>query len=130
MTVLPGKFAICQLDPGWPLSVPRGRFASVTVTGREVSLVCEEEEVPSGYRECAVGYRLLRVQGPLDLSLVGILASLSDTLAESGISVFCISTFETDYLLVKATDLVRAVRALRIAGHQVSDTPGRGVQEE
>ncbi len=102
----------------------------MTVTGREVSLVCEEEEVPSGYRECAVGYRLLRVQGPLDLSLVGILASLSDTLAESGISVFCISTFETDYLLVKATDLARAVHALRIAGHQVSDTLGRGVQEE
>lgn len=123
LAVLPGRFGICRLDSDSPVPALRGSFSSLTVTEEEVSLVCEEDRIPAYCRESVTGYRVLRVHGPLDLSLVGILASLSRTLADSGISVFCISTFRTDYLLVRCTDLTQAVEALRAAGHRVDEAP-------
>jgi hypothetical protein len=75
--------------------------------------------VPSDIR-CEREYRALRVNGPLPLNLIGILASIAEPLAEAGLSIFAISTFDTDYVLVKGGDLEAAVAALEHAGHRVS----------
>ena len=82
-------------------------------------MVCAEQAVPLEVRHEA-GFRALRVMGSLDLQLVGILLSLAQPLAEAGISVFSLSTFDTDYVLVRERDLERAVAALRSAGHEVA----------
>jgi hypothetical protein len=67
------------------------------------------------------GWRCLQVAGPLDFSLTGVLASLASCLAEAKVSIFAISTYDTDYLLVQAEDLETAIRALRAAGHEIVD---------
>lgn len=67
------------------------------------------------------GWRCLKVHGPLDFDQTGILLSLAEPLAKAGISIFAVSTYDTDYLLVKGRDLPGAIEALRLAGHRVSD---------
>lgn len=120
LTLVPleGTFAVCRLAadapvPGWAAGGP---FVSITRTGDELSVVCREEAVPAGVR-CEWGWRCLRVAGTLDFSLVGVLASLVGPLAGAGVSVFAVSTFDTDYLLLKASDFERGVAVLRRAGH-------------
>jgi GNAT superfamily N-acetyltransferase len=115
-----GGYAVARLDaeapiPGW---VAGGPFVSITRTADELSVVCREEAVPEGVR-CEPGWRCLRVAGTLDFGLVGVLASLLDPLAEAGVSVFAVSTFDTDYLLLRAADFERAVGVLRRVGHEV-----------
>ena len=120
LSLLSDTYAICRLGPeadipSWALA---GDFCSVTRTIEELSLVCLQEVVPEGTR-CEKGYRCLKVGGPLDFSLTGILNSLTIPLAEAGISVLAISTFDTDYLLVKESQVDRAIQELVHAGHQV-----------
>jgi hypothetical protein len=118
LEVFPDLFAICRLDAADP--VPRwafgGRLASVTATDDELSVVCPEPNVPDRVR-ASRGWRCLRVAGPLDFSLVGVLADLTRALADAKVPVFALSTFDTDLLLVRAPDLDRAEAALRSAGH-------------
>ncbi len=117
---------MCRMDrdggvPAWAM---RGDFSSITRTDDELSIVCPESAVPVGVR-AERGWRALRVAGVLDFSLVGVLASLAVPLAGAGINLFAVSTFDTDYLLVREPDLARAVAALRGAGHEVADArPG------
>ena len=120
LSLLPENYSICRLGPEadippWALA---GDFYSVTRTKKELSLVCSQEFVPVGV-QCEKGWRCILVSGSLDFSLTGILASLTNSLAEAGISVFAISTFDTDYLLVKADNLKRAVLELEEAGHRI-----------
>jgi hypothetical protein len=122
LTLVPldGTFAVCRLAadapvPGWATGGP---FVSITRTGDELSVVCREGAVPAGVR-CERGWRCLRVAGTLDFSLTGVLASLVGPLAEAGVSASAVSTFDTDYLLVKASGFERAVEVLRRAGHTV-----------
>lgn len=91
----------------------------MTRTQDELSVVCEEETVPPQL-EADRGWRLLGVQGPLEFSMVGVLAGLATTLANANISIFAISTYDTDYLLVRDQDLHRAVDALRAATYAVA----------
>ena len=123
LEVLPERLAVCRLSPGEkvPSWAFESRFFSVTRTERELSIVCGEASVPSG-TAAERGFRALEVQGPLDFSLTGILASLLDPLAEAGISVFALSTYDTDYVLVRQEALSRAVAALRGASHRVADS--------
>jgi hypothetical protein len=119
LSLLPDNFSICRLGPEvdippWALA---GDFFSITRTKEELSLVCSQEIVPNGI-QCEQGWRCIMVRGPLDFSVTGILASLTTSLAEAGISIFAISTFDTDYLLVKADNLQRAILKLKEAGHQ------------
>jgi hypothetical protein len=115
------SLSICRLAPeadipSWALA---GNFFSVTRTKEELSLVCPQEAVPEGTR-CEKGYRCLKVEGPLEFSLTGILASLTVPLAQAGVSVLAISTFDTDYLLVQEAQVDSAVQKLSQAGHRVA----------
>jgi hypothetical protein len=121
LVILRDLFAVCKLRadeniPDWVLS---GSFCSLTRTLDELSIVCPQEFVPEEV-EAVRGWKSLKVEGKLDFNLVGILSSLTSSLAEVGISVFAISTYDTDYLFVKERDLDRGVAALRKAGHDVS----------
>jgi hypothetical protein len=92
----------------------------VTRTSSEWSVVCETTFVPAKVQE-ERGWRVLGVEGPLDFGLIGVIAQLASQLADAAISTFVISTYETDYLLVREVDLGRAVEALRAAGHRIED---------
>lgn len=87
-------------------------FCFAARTDKECSLVCPEEAIPSSVLAREDGWRAMRIEGVLDFSLVGILAKLADTLAEQKIPIFVISTFNTDYVLVKQKDLPAAIQAL------------------
>jgi hypothetical protein len=120
LSILPNNFAICRLDkgagiPDWALA---SSFFSLTRSAEELSVVCPQNLVPEGIRRNA-GWRCLKVEGPLDLSATGVLASLTRPLAQEGISIFAVSTYDTDYLLVKKNDLKKAVTVLSQKGHQI-----------
>jgi len=121
LRVLPGTLAVCQLPPGAEIPgwAATGAFTSITRTDDELSIVCPESSVPPGTR-CESGWRALQVKGPLDFALTGILAAIVQPLAQQGVSVFAISTFHTDYVLVREHDFEKAVGALRAAGQVVS----------
>jgi hypothetical protein len=120
LELLAGAFAVCRLEadaplPSWAAS---GGFVSLTRTDAELSIVCPQESVPPGV-QAEAGWRCLRVKGPLGFGLTGILASLAAPLASSGVSIFVVSTYDTDYLMVQQRDLDRGVHALERAGHSV-----------
>lgn len=94
-------------------------FFSITKTDSELSVVCQESAIPADII-AERGRRVLRVEGPLDFSLTGILASLAAPLATAQVSIFALSTYDTDYLLIAASDLDRAIPALEQAGHTIS----------
>jgi aminoglycoside 6'-N-acetyltransferase I len=120
LLVLAGTFAVCRLGGAAPVPAwTAGDFLSVTRTAEELSVVCPEAAVPEGV-QCERGWRCLRVAGAVPFSAVGTLAALAGPLAAAGVSLFAVSTFDTDYLLVKGDHLARAVGALRGAGHVVS----------
>lgn len=121
LDVLRGSFAICRWPPeaSLPPSVTAGAFFSVTRTHAELSAVCDIAAVPPGVKTEGP-WSILAVRGPLDFNLTGVLAGLTAPLAAAGVSVFAVSTFDTDYVLVRNDDLDRAIRALRGAGHDVS----------
>ncbi len=125
LRVLPGPYVVCRLPAGsaLPPQVWEGDFVSVTRTPDEVSVVCPAAvELPQARREG--NWRVLRVAGQLDFSLVGVLARLTRFLANAGVSVFALSTFDTDYLLVREADLRRALTALRRGGYRLEgDVP-------
>ncbi len=120
LVVLPRNYGVCKfgaaaLLPAW---VDGGEFWSVSRTPDELSIVCEERLIPAGVHS-ETGFSCLKVIGPLGFESVGVIASLTSALAASGISVFAISTFDTDYLLVRQTALPDAIDALREGGHVV-----------
>lgn len=119
LSILSVRLAVCRLVQNQPVPdwATAGNFFSVTRTNEELSVVCNEGLVPSGV-QVEGGWRGLKVEGPLDFSLTGILAGLASTLAKAGISLFAISTYDTDYILVKDQDLARTVEALQQAGYR------------
>jgi len=121
LAVLSGRFAVCRLpaDAAVPAWADAGGFVSVTRTAHELSVLCAEERVPADVRSEA-GFRALMLEGPFDFSAVGILASVASPLAEGGVSLFAVSTFDTDYVLVKDERLADALRVLAAAGHAIS----------
>lgn len=115
-----GRFAICRLDanaaiPEWALAA---EFVAITRTPAELSIVCTSSAVPRG-TVCVSGWRCLGVEGPLDFSLTGVLASLVGPLAQANISVFALSTYDTDYLLLREEPFIRACALLVAAGHNI-----------
>lgn len=121
LTRIPGRYAICRLPAGAPIpeSVLSAWFVSITRTPDELSIVCDERTILEGAR-VEQGWSLLKVDGPLDFSAIGIVASLATPIAAAGISLFVISTFDTDFVLVKTENLDAATEALERAGHSIS----------
>jgi hypothetical protein len=116
---LPGRYAIVRLaaDAPFPDSLLAvSGFVSITRTSDELSIVCEDSLVPPGARS-EPGWIALQLHGPFAFDEVGILASCVAPLAQQGISVFTVSTFDTDYILVKAAQADAAVAGLETAGH-------------
>lgn len=128
LIVVDGTFTVCKLAADTPIPpwATAGHFFSITRTSDELSVVIPQEAVPEGITG-ERGWRCLRVAGTIPFSTVGVLASLTAPLAEAGVSVFAVSTFDTDYLLVMAQDLERAIEALRRQGHRAqSGADGEG----
>ena len=120
LSLLPEEFSICCLDPedeipAWAMG---HAFFAVIRTPEELSVVCPSAAVPPHVR-AARGWRCLKVKGPLDFNQVGVLLSLAAPLAQAGVSIFALSTHDTDYILVREEDLSKAMTALRAAGHQI-----------
>lgn len=126
LRLLDGSYAILRLEPHDPLpawAMAPSPLQGMLRTAEELTIICREasdnlapiEALQESRR--SQGWRALGVIGPLDFSLVGILASLSATLAEAGVSIFALSTFDTDYILVQGADLETAMAALRDVGH-------------
>lgn len=120
LRVLPGRLAVARLEPKAPVPdwAVLGGFTTITRTADELSCVCEEAGVPQDAR-AERGYRAVKVEAILEFALVGIVASLATPLARARVSIFVVSTHDTDYLLVREEKLVQAVRVLRSEGHRV-----------
>jgi hypothetical protein len=121
LEVLPDELAVCRLPvdapvPKWAWS---GELTSITSTDEELSLVCAADPVPTEITHTA-GWRALKIRGPLDFSLVGILAGITGVLADAEVAIFAISTYDTDYILVRGDQLETAVAALCMAGYEVA----------
>ena len=121
LELVEGTYAVCRYEPGADVPPPSAgaTFHSVTRTAEETSVVCPAGDCPEGTRS-ERPFALLRVSGTLAFSLTGILSGLTTALAGAGVSVFALSTFDTDYLLVPTDMLGPAAEALRSAGHAVS----------
>ncbi|MCK4988745.1 MAG: ACT domain-containing protein [Desulfobacterales bacterium] len=119
LKILPDRMAVCRFEPTTPVPdwIDQSGFYSITRTEEELTIVCAETLVARGTTS-EIGWRCFKVEGPLDFSEIGIIFSLTQPLARSGVSVFVLSTFDTDYLMVKEKDLSEAIDALRAEGHQ------------
>lgn len=111
-----GEFSICRVGDLRRVDLSRP-FLFIGRTDEELSVVCPTESAPKDALARDDGWRAFRVAGTLDLSLTGVLARLSATLAGAGVGIFAVSTYNTDYILVKRGQLPRAVDALTAAGH-------------
>ena len=121
-SLLPGSYAVTQLSPEpsppeWAFA--SGGFASVTRTADELSIVCLAAVVPAGVRADG-GWCCLKLKGPFAFDQVGILSSFAVPLAQAGVGIFAISTFDTDYMLVKESQRELAIRSLVSAGHSIA----------
>ena len=126
--LLSDQFAVVRLDPSDPLPswAQSQVLSSVTRTGDELSVLCPQAQVPAGVRR-EDGFRALVVRGPLDFSAVGILVAIAQPLAQAGIAILAISTFDTDYVLVREADLPLTEQTLTGAGHRISATPATAI---
>ena len=118
---LPGQFAVCRLPassdvPAWALE---GNFFSITRTADELSIVCPASNVPVGVQH-EQDWLCLKLEGPFPFSETGILVSFVQPLSERAIPIFAMSTFDTDYVLVKEAWLEKTLEALRDAGHRAA----------
>ncbi len=119
LRLLPEEMAVCQLPVGASLPNPGPcSLFSVTQTEHEVSVVCPLELAPRAAK-VEPGWRALGVVGPLDFGLTGVLASLALPLADAGIPIFVVSTYDTDYLLVRSPQLAGALEVLQADGHSL-----------
>jgi len=112
-------YAICKFNadldiPSW---IEDSGFYSITRTDDELSIVCKQASIKDNTSKISKDWRILKISGPLDFSLIGITADISGTLSRQNIPIFTISTYETDYILVKSRDLNKSTEALIANGH-------------
>jgi hypothetical protein len=122
LAIVEGRLAVCRLEaasdiPAW---VDRaGAFSCITRTPDELSIVCAVDAVPDGV-PMEGPWRAFRIRGPLVMTLIGVVAAMANPLADAGIAIFAISTFDTDYVLVHEPDIEAAKAALTAAGHTIA----------
>jgi hypothetical protein len=123
--MVPGTYAVCRMPASAALPAWAGKaFVSITRTIDELSIVCEERRIPADVEDgiefqLERGWVLLKLHGPFPLDAIGVLASVTKPLAEATISLFALSTYDTDYVLVKRTHAKQAIAALTLAGHKL-----------
>ncbi len=122
LVLLPDEYAVCRLEPGVELPADLGKSSgvvSVTWTPTEISVICIVEHAPT---DGIVNkpWRCLRVNGPVNLALTGILAAMANPLAQARVNIFAFSTHDTDYVLVPTVRLSEALAALAAAGHRIA----------
>ena len=123
-SMVPGTYAVCRMPASAALPAWAGKaFVSITRTADELSIVCEERRIPADADgiefQLERGWVLLKLHGPFPLDAIGVLASVTKPLAEAAISLFALSTYDTDYILVKRTHAKQAIAALTLAGHKL-----------
>src|SRR5574340_34944 len=119
LTLLPTPMALCRLAPhsDIPDWAKESSFLSITRSSDELSIICDAHLVPDGVR-AEGGWRALKMVGPLEFTMVGVLAAILNPLAAAQVSILAVSTYDTDYILVTDPDLKAALAALHQAGHQ------------
>src|SRR5687767_2783816 len=118
------RLAICRLPPEAEIPAwPSGPFVCVTRTPEELSIVCDERRVPEGVQS-AGGRRALGIAGSVPFSTIGVIAGLTKPLADAGVSVFVVSTYDTDWILVRDEELEKTLTVLAGEGHRVVNRPG------
>ncbi len=115
---IPYDLTVCKLSDSAQIDLSKD-FYFIGKTDEELSLVCKTEDVPSILLERDDGWKGFRIQGVLDFSLIGILSKLSGILAENNIGIFAVSTFNTDYILVKSENFEKAMLVLEKAGYEI-----------
>ena len=118
LKVLPDELSVCRLASVDQLDLAAPLYF-IGKTDEELSLVCRASDVPAGATAREDGWRGFRIEGVLDFSLVGVLAKLTGILAENGVGLFAVSTYNTDYILVRQENLERALGALSAAGYEI-----------
>ena len=120
LAIVPGRFAVCRLDPRAPVpaGIAESGFVSITRTSAERSVVCAEADAPEGAR-VERGWACLMLEGPIAFTTTGVLSALLAPLAEAKVGILALSTFETDYVLLKEAQLGVALAALKAAGHEL-----------
>ena len=118
LKIINEAFSVCKVDDYSGVDL-QAAFVFTGSTDEEKSLVCPTRLVPANATEHNDGWRAFRIKGVLDFSLVGILAEISTCLAENGIGIFAISTFNTDYILTKAENFEKAIKTLEARGYQL-----------
>jgi len=122
LSLLPDALAVCRLEQGQeiPIWATEGDFSSVSRIREELSVICASSSVPENVR-ASRGWRAIKIVGPLDLDLVGILVSVAVPLAHAGIGILPVGTFDTDYILVRDRQLGEVLKALRATGFNISE---------
>lgn len=115
---IPGTFAVCKLDDIHHIDL-YGDFVFLSKTDAELSLVCAEEKIPASATKADRDWKLLRIEGELEFSMVGVIAKISAILAAEEVSIFVVSTFDTDYIMVKRESFHKAKTALQKSGYTV-----------
>lgn len=116
LSTLPGEYTIHRFSPESDIPTLTGNFLSITRTDDELSIICDSEH-PLKSEKSESGWACIKVLGPLDFGLTGILAKIASVLAEAEISIFAISTYDTDYVLVKKENLEVARESLLNSGY-------------
>ena len=112
------KFSVCQIEED-ALVNPSAEFCFIARTDEEKSLVCPSGEVPPNAIRRDDGWKAFRIQGVLDFSLIGILAGIASLLAANGISIFAVSTYNTDYIFLKSENFPKGLEILKSAGYEI-----------
>ena len=120
LKLLHKDFSVCKVEDFSQVNLD-AEFCFLGKTDEENSLVCMTDEVPSNVIQRDDGWKGFRIQGVLDFSLIGILAEISVILAENGISIFAVSTYNTDYILIKIEKYQKALDVLKASGYQITD---------
>ena len=120
LEVIEYEFSVCKLESTAQIQM-KSEIFFIGKTDEEISLVCLTKQIPSDVIVHEDGWRALRVKGVLDFSLTGILAKISGILANAKIGIFAVSTYNTDYILVKSGDYLRGLEILKSAGYELTD---------
>ena len=113
-------FKVCKVENLKQVNMDKD-FIFVSKTDEEISVVCETKDVPDNTVERSDGYKAFRIEGKLDFSLIGILSKISTALAKNNIGIFAISTYNTDYILVKSEEFNKAAEVLDEKGYRITD---------